>query len=63
MCEVLCSAVCKFSVYVVILPITFDTIEGRFIALWNFLFFHSRHFFGFLGIAPLKVFMFTFDVC
>ena len=36
--EVLCSAVCEFSVDVLILSITFDT-EGRFIALWNFLFF------------------------
>ena len=49
--EVLCSAACKFSVYVPILSITFDP-EGRFIALLNFLFFHSRHFLGFLGQAP-----------
>ena len=57
----LCSAVCKFSVYVLILSITFDT-EGRFIALWNFVLIQSCRFLGFLGLAPLKVFMFAFDV-
>ena len=39
MCEALCSAVCKFSVYILILSIMFDT-EGRVIALWNFVFSH-----------------------
>ena len=43
--EVLCSAVCKFTVYVLMLSITFDT-EGRFIALWNFVFFQSSRFLG-----------------
>ena len=57
-----CSAVCKFSVYGLILSITFDT-EGGFIALWNFVFFQSRRFPGFLRQAPLKVFTFAFDVC
>ena len=41
--EVLCSAVYKFSVYVLTLSITFDT-EERFIALWNFVFFQSSRF-------------------
>ena len=40
--EMFCSAVCKFSV-----SITFDTEVG-FIALWNFVFFQSRSFLGFL---------------
>ena len=39
MCEALCSAVCKFSVYILIFSIMFDTKE-RFIALWNFVFSH-----------------------
>ena len=38
-----CSAVCKFSVYGLILSITFDT-KGGFITLWNFVFFQSRSF-------------------
>ena len=39
----LCSAMCKFSVYDLMLSITFDA-EGGFIALWNFVFFQSCHF-------------------
>ena len=51
-----CSAVsCKFSVYGMILSIyTFDT-EGGFIALWNFVFFQSRHFLGFLRFSCLRL--------
>ena len=45
--ETLCLALCKFSVYFLILLITFDT-EGGFIALWNFVFFQSHRFLGFL---------------
>ena len=37
----------NFSVYGLILSITFDT-EGGFIAPWNFLIFQSRHFLGLL---------------
>ena len=44
--EVLCSAACKFLVYILILSIRFDT-EGRFIAQWNFILFQSRRFHGF----------------
>ena len=47
------------SVCVLILSITFDT-EGGFTSLSNFLFFHTRHFLGIFGQAPLKVFMFAF---
>ena len=56
------SAVCKFSVYVLILSITFDS-EGGFIALWNFVFFQSRRFLGFFLVSSFKGFHVCVDVC
>ena len=63
-----CSALCKFSVYGLILSITFDQerfilswfdIEGGLIALWNFVFFQSHRFFGLFTVSSFK----GFHVC
>ena len=55
-----CLAVCKFSVHGLILSIMFDLSHCRI----SYSFSHIQcSFLRFLWQAPLKVFMFTFDVC